>query len=294
MKQVNTYNKSILREQDTQTNGSDDTLFTQEEKRFLGTFALKGNQHLGIIYSKSIAGLQEFLSRSGTALNLTPAAFTTLLKYKVIEIVPYSGYSRNEDYTIRLNLNLEDVAPYAEIAKAALAGDEGTGGDAAGGDAGGGGGGGGFTGGGGGFTGDEVPMDDETADDAPADDSEAGADAAIEDVPVDVGESVMRYNDILKESARIAKRILTEQRVKKKINYSKSRILQRLPKGYIFYLERIFGILGKKTHNDLERAHLVADILDNLSHHFGLTPAQIFKSYTFYRNQNRLQNLLKK
>jgi len=285
MKQVITYNKSKLREQETQNNASDDTLFTQEEKRFLGTFALKGNQHLGVIYSKSVHGLQEFLSRSGKSLNLTPGVFTSLLKYKIIEIVPYGGYSRNEDYTIRLNLNLEDVQPYAEIAKAALSGEESTGAESVDTDtAPSGGGGGGFAPSGGG-------AEPEAAEE-PDMDVEAEPEAA--EIPADVGESIMRYNDILMESAKIVKKILIEQRVKKKINYSKSRVIQRLPTGYIFYLEKIFKILGKKIHNDLEREHLVADILDNLSHHFGLTPAQIFKSYAFYRNQNRLQHLLKK
>ena len=43
----------------------------------------------------------------------------------------------------------------------------------------------------------------------------------------------------------------------------------------------------------LEKEHLVADILDNLAHNFGLTPNQIYRAFIFYRTQNRLGNLVK-
>ena len=73
----------------------------------------------------------------------------------------------------------------------------------------------------------------------------------------------------------------------------KARTLKRLPKGYVLHLERIIQILSKKVHTKLEKEHLVADILDNLSHNFGLTPQQVYKSYIYYKSQNRLKNVIK-
>ena len=60
------------------------------------------------------------------------------------------------------------------------------------------------------------------------------------------------------------------------------------------YLEKIIKILSTKVHSRLEKEHLVADILDNLAHNFGLSPNQIYRSFIFYRTQNRLKNLVKK
>jgi len=78
-----------------------------------------------------------------------------------------------------------------------------------------------------------------------------------------------------------------------RVHTNKSRALRRLPKGYVVYLERIIKILGEKLHTDLEKQHLVADILDNLAHNFGLTPKQVYKSFIFYNSQNRLKNVVK-
>ena len=85
----------------------------------------------------------------------------------------------------------------------------------------------------------------------------------------------------------------SKKKKKSKVYTGKSRTLKRLPKGYVGYLEKIIQILGEKVKNDMEKEHLVADILDNLSHNFGLTPKQVYRSYIYYKSQNRLANIIK-
>ena len=85
------------------------TLFSPEEEKFLATFTKLGATSLGILYANNMIGIREFLNRSGKDFNLTPPVLNSLLKNKTISIVPYGGYSRNEDYTIQLNIPLEDL-----------------------------------------------------------------------------------------------------------------------------------------------------------------------------------------
>jgi hypothetical protein len=85
----------------------------------------------------------------------------------------------------------------------------------------------------------------------------------------------------------------SKKKKKTKVHTSKSRALKRLPKGYVGYLEKIIQVLGEKVKNDMEKEHLVADILDNLSHNFCLTPKQVYRSYIYYKSQNRLANIIK-
>ena len=221
---IREYLTSMLIEQDIET-----SLFSPAEEKFLATFVKLESNSLGILYAKSLTGIREFLNRSGKDFNLTPAILNNLLKNKTISIVPYGGYSRNEDYTIQLNIPLEDLA--------GIKGSEG--------------------------------------DDA--------SDTAAE--PPVAEESVQS----------LAQNIVADSKKKKKskVHTSKSRALKRLPKGYVGYLEKIIQVLGEKVKNDMEKEHLVADILDNLSHNFGLTPKQVYRSYIYYKSQNRLANIIK-
>ena len=102
---IREYLTSMLIEQDIET-----SLFSPAEEKFLATFVKLESNSLGILYAKSLTGIREFLNRSGKDFNLTPAILNNLLKNKTISIVPYGGYSRNEDYTIQLNIPLEDLA----------------------------------------------------------------------------------------------------------------------------------------------------------------------------------------
>jgi hypothetical protein len=97
--------------QETDNAGVDtaDSLFTPAEEKFLGKFDAYGTQHLGIIYSITDIGIREFITRSGKELNVTPSILLNLLKQGIVKLVPYAGYGRNDDYTIELQLSLNDV-----------------------------------------------------------------------------------------------------------------------------------------------------------------------------------------
>jgi hypothetical protein len=84
--------------------------FTPAEKKFLGKFDAYGTKQLGIIYSISDIGIREFLARSGKDLNLNSNVLLSLLHTGVIKIIPFTGWGRNDDYTIELQLSLDDIA----------------------------------------------------------------------------------------------------------------------------------------------------------------------------------------
>ena len=222
--------ESNLNEEDIET-----TVFTPEEEKFLAKFVELGAQSIGILYTPNEIGIREFLGRSGKDLNLTPGVLTKLIQDKIISIVPYGGYSRNEDYTIRCNIPLSELEGLSS-------------------------------------------GDDKSAEGG-------GEDAEGPEIPAGPPE----------ESYTSSKPLVVEAKKKSKstVNTKKARTLQRLPKGYVLHLERIIQILGRKLHSKQEKEHLVADILDNLAHNFGLTPQQVYRSYIYYKSQNRLQNTIK-
>jgi hypothetical protein len=86
--------------------------FTPAEKRFMGKFDAYGSQQMGIIYSISDIGIREFIARSGKDFNLTPAILLKMLRDKIIKLVPYTGWGRDDSYTIELQLPLEDIAGF--------------------------------------------------------------------------------------------------------------------------------------------------------------------------------------
>ena len=79
-----------------------------------------------------------------------------------------------------------------------------------------------------------------------------------------------------------------------KIHLSKSRILRRVPREFIYQLKRVIHKMQGKTFNTREQERLIADILDTLQLNFNLTPKQIHLAYEFHRNQKRLQKFLDK
>ena len=217
---IRTTIKDVLSEQQS---GVQANVFNDAQKKFLGTFANAGSKHLGIIYSISDIGIREFVSRSGKQYNCTPEIILSLIKNKYIKIVPYTGYGRDTDYTIELQLPLESVQEYAKMASA-KPGDETTDGAAAP-DTSSSGGGGSFGGGGGGGL---PPIGDIGGDDASAD---VPGDAATPEVPgeepadtpadepeepdVEVAH-VVKYGDLLKESVKISKQLMLEASKSKK------------------------------------------------------------------------------
>jgi hypothetical protein len=217
--------------------------FSEDEEKFLSKFIELGTDSLGIIYAPNEMGIREFLGRSGPELNLNMQVFQSLTRDNIISLVPYGGYSRNEDYTIKLNIPLQDlegITPPADDKKQNTGGEE-------------------------------------------------GEDAA--NMPATPTESVETSQDLAKKLVLEAKK--SKKKKKSKVHTGKSRALKRLPGGYVTYLERIIQILGEKVKNDMEKEHLVADILDNLSHNFGLTPKQVYRSFIYYKSQNRLANIIK-
>ena len=95
---------AVLNEQEIETSP-----FTENEEKFLAKFVELGTTSLGIIYSPNEVGVREFIGRSGKELNLTPDVLAKLLKDKIISIVTYGGYGRNDDYTLQCNLPLSDL-----------------------------------------------------------------------------------------------------------------------------------------------------------------------------------------
>ena len=284
------------------------SVFDPAQQRFLGSFAAAGAQHLGIIYSVSEIGIREFVARSGAQYGCTPAVLLSLLRGKYIKIVPYTGYGRNTDYTIELQLPLDTVQPFA-----ALVGKKDGEGDAA---AGGsdtsspsGGGGGSFGGGGGGLppigdTGGDLDLADAegaAGAEAPPEEGEAPPEEAPAEEPGPEVAHVVKYGDLLKESAHVAKKMMLEASKSKKksssvkdikIHLSKSRVLRRVPREFIYQLKRVIHKMKGRTYNKWEQERLIADIIDNLQVNFKLSDHQIRRAYEFHRNQKRLQKFL--
>lgn len=232
-------------ETDNADSDSSGFLFTPAEERFLGKFDAYGSRHLGIIYSLSDAGIREFIARSGKDLNITPGILLNLYKQGIIKFVTYTGWGRNNDYTIQLQLSLNDV--------------KGLGAE-----------------------------DKEKA--------EKGSNASGAPSPGAPGPElswVVKYGDILQESAKILKNQLLKTIIEEKksnidVFVSKSRTLRQFPKEFIRDLKRIIARVDKKMHTTSQKERLIADILDNLQVNLKLTPKQVKQSYEFHKNQKRL------
>lgn len=194
--------KHLMFEQDsmepsTETPESKVSPFSPEEQKFLGHFARTGSQQLGILYSISDVGVREFIARSGNQLSCTPNILVGLLKRKYIKIIPYTGLGRNTDYTIELQLSLKSVESFKDLA-GAEAGADAAGADMGGADM------------GGGDMGGATPPPMDMGGGAPAEEppaEEPGPEVA----------HVVKYGDLLKESAKITKQLIKELKSKKKV-----------------------------------------------------------------------------
>ena len=230
--------------------------FTPAEQKFLGKFDAYGTRHLGIIYSVSETGIREFMNRSGKDLNCTVGILLSLLRDGIVKIVPYTGYGRNEDYTIELQLSLDDVKGMgAEDKEKAEAGSSASGAPTGGADA-------------GGMPAPPPPPPGPTP-----------------------SEWIVGYGDLLTETTVIASRILNETK-HKNVHIDHSRILKNLPKRYIEHLNSIIDTFGKKKYSISEKQRLIADILDTLMVNFKLTAKQIQKSYEMHRDQKKLKKII--
>jgi hypothetical protein len=240
-------------ETDNADSDATDSPFTPAEKRFLGKFDAYGTTHLGIIYSVSDIGIREFMARSGKEFNVTPEILIKLLRDKIIKIVPYTGFGRNDDYTIELQLTLDDVKGLGDVDK-------------------------------------DKAEKGSSASGAPA--GGGGGEAAMPPPAPEVA-WVVKYGDILKESVHVAKTILTEKRnVSSTIYANQSRMLKSLPRDFIKHLEQVIAKISRKKYTKSEKQRLIADILDNLSINLELDSKQIGKSYEMFKKQAKLKKLL--
>jgi hypothetical protein len=263
MKKIVQY-KSRLQEQEAPKAGKLETdnapssdpgsSFTPAEQKFLGKFDARGTNHLGILYSDSDYGIQEFLNRTGKDLNCTPEILAKLRQDGIIDIVPYGGYGRNTDYTIELKLSLDDIKGMGADDKAAAeAGPSASGAPAAGG-------------------------------------AEGGAPPPPPPGPPT--EWVMGYGDLLTETIMSAHKTLTEKKDAEIVHVKPSRILKELPRTYIKHLVSIIDTFSRKKYTVAEKQRLIADVLDNLMINFDLTPKQIQRSYEMHRDQKKLKKIL--
>lgn len=246
------------KETDNSAGDAGDSPFTPAEAKFLGKFDAYGSRHIGIIYSISDIGIREFIMRSGKDLNLTPDILLNLIKNKIIKIVPYSGWGRNDDYTLELRLSLDDIDGLGDADKASIE----KGSDASG---------------------------------APA----PGGDTGAAPPPAPEVAWVVKYGDVLTESAKIVKQLISESTNKKEhadkngIYVKDSRILKTLPTAYVKHLERLIAVLSKKKHTAAQKQKLIADIIDNLAINFNITNNQIAKSFDMFKRQAKLKKYLK-
>ena len=253
-------------ELDNAPSDGENSMFTPAEKKFLGKFDARGTNHIGMIYSTSDAGITEFLMRTGKDLNLTREMLDKFIEDDIIEITPYGGYGTDTNYTLQLNLSLDDINGFGDADK------------------------------------EELESGSASAGGAPAPESDTMAPPETEPAPAPTNDSVIKYGDIISESIKIVSTLLTEKTKSKKkdtktkstVHVKQSRELNLLPKGFILQLERIIDMINMKAKTKFTKQRLIADILDNLAINLDLTTDQIHKSYIYHKNQKKLNSILNK
>jgi hypothetical protein len=242
-------------DQQTTDNAESDSvgLFTPAEERFLGKFDAYGSRHLGVIYSLSDIGVREFIMRSGKDLNLTPGILVKLYKDGVIKFVPYGGYGRDDQYTIELQLSLNDVKGLGDQDKKTAENDTAAGGAAA----------------------------------------DASAAMAAPELAW-----VVKYGDVIAEAAKIARNmkksaLFEAKKLDVEIPLNKSRVLRNFPVGMIRDLKRVIAKIDDRSLTESQKTRIVADILDVLQLNLKMDAKAMRQSYTFHRDQKKLQKYLK-
>ena len=234
----------------------ENSMFTPAEKKFLGKFDARGTNHIGMIYSTSDAGITEFLMRTGKDLNLTREMLDKFIKDGIIEITPYGGYGTDTNYTLQLNLSLDDINGFGDADK------------------------------------EELESGSAAAGGAPAPESEpiGGAPEPTNDSVIKYGdiisESIKIASTLLTEKTKSKKK---DTKTTSTVHVKQSRELNLLPKGFILQLERIIDMINIKAKTKFTKQRLVADILDNLAINLDLTTDQIHKSYIYHKRWHGIQ-----
>lgn len=243
-------------ETDNAPSSAPDSPFSPAEERFLGKFDAYGSQHLGIIYSPSDVGFREFIARSGASLNVTPEIILNLIRKNFIKIVPYTGFGRNDDYTLELQLSLDDVKGMGkEDKEKAEAGNTASG----------------------------------AAAPAPMPSAAPGPEVAW---VINYGDLL---SECVKIANKILKKPLTESKKSDfEIFVSNSRTLKRYPREFVQNLKKIIRTIDKTGKSELDVERVIADIIDNLQVNLKLTPKNIQNSVSYHKKQKKLQKYLKK
>lgn len=244
-------------DQETRDNAESDGvgLFTPAEERFLGKFDAYGSRHLGIIYSLSDIGIREFIARSGKDLNITPEILIKLYREGIIKFVPYSGWGRDDNYTIELQLSLNDVKGLGDEDAKKAENDTAAGGAAA----------------------------------AAAAPMATGMEVAW---VVKYGDVLKEAMKIAKTMPRRA--ILEAKGKDVEVPLNKTRVLRQFPVGMIRDLKRVIEKIEKKSLTESQTERLVADILDILQLNLKMDAKSMRQSYQFHRDQKKLQKYLDK
>jgi hypothetical protein len=243
--------------QETDNSAADagDSIFTPAEKKFLGKFDAYGNPHLGVIYSISDIGIREFLARSGKEFNLNPGILLNLLRQEVIKLVPYTGWGRNNEYTIELQLSLDDVKGLGAADKEKIE-----------------------KGKGGGVEGGAPPP------------GGPGPEVAW----------VVKYGDVLRESAIIAQNLLVEGKSKSKSSDKSEKIkktvkiIDEVPAEYLKDLKKIINRMKNAPKTAAERIDMIIDVIYALQTSLKMKPAEIRKSFDHYKKKKSLQEFIKR
>ena len=237
-------------------------VFTPAEKKFLGKFDARGVNHLGIIYNISDVGIQEFITRSGKDLNLTPGILLSLLRSGVIKLVPYGGWGRNDNYTIELQLSLNAVSGLgAEEKKEIEAG----------------------TSGGGGST----PAPEEPTPPAPG--PENAWVVRYGDILSESSQIVKQIFNSTPKSETISEKITRTSNI---LNTSKK--FHELPINYIHFLEHSVAKLNKRLNKSYKSDKVIAEVVNNLHTNMQISLSDIKKSYDLHRSAQKLQKFLEK
>jgi len=177
-----------------------------------------------------------------------------LYKQGIIKFTQYAGWGRNDDYTIELQLSLNDVKGLGAADKEKAEKGSQSSGAAAGGAA---------------------PM--------------GGMEVSW---VVKYGDVLRESAKIIKNYQ--SKPLSEAKKSEIDVFVDKSRMLRQFPKEFIRDLKRIIARIDKKMHTSSQKERLIADILDNLQVNLKLTPKQVKQSFEFHKDQKRLNKYLEK
>ena len=249
--------------QETDNITSDPTaVFTPAQEKFLGKFDAYGTEHLGVIYSISDVGIQEFIARSGKDLNITPGTLLSLLRSKAIKIVPYGGWGRNDNYTIELQLSLDDIAGMgAEDKKNIEAGSASA----------------------------SAPAPEAPAAEPPAPGPENAWVVRYGDV---LSESTKIVKDLFNDN-NIKSQTITEKIKKTATSFKKINEFHELPAHYRQFMERVVSKLQETRKITKTNELIIAEVLTILSNNMKISIADINESYNLHKSAKKLQKFLK-